>query len=169
MDALSAAGTHAPKYAGTDDELDALVEEAWISGSPSGVLDLSQVFAWRDAAVARFLAEAGAVHPKVHTPTRIINYLERHGWRRIESPKRPNLADGGVFWSPPAPNRVRWINPHGIELDAPLCDDLPNYADVIRVVVNRIGWAETGHIVTPDDVRTDILLEIAAMPEEVAW
>ena len=48
MDAL---GTDAPKYAGTDDELDALVEEAWISGSPSGVLDLGQVFAWRDAAV----------------------------------------------------------------------------------------------------------------------
>jgi hypothetical protein len=48
----------APQYTGTDDELDALVEEAWITGSPSGVLDLSQVFAWRDAAVKAALERA---------------------------------------------------------------------------------------------------------------
>lgn len=58
MDALNATGMDAPKYAGINDELDALVEEAWITGSPSGVLDLSQVFAWRDAAVRGALERA---------------------------------------------------------------------------------------------------------------
>jgi hypothetical protein len=161
---------------GSDEEIrdlvDALadrVDEQWRRGDNPEVLDVSEFLAWRDAAVARFLADSGAVHPAVHTPTRIMNYLEQHGWQRIESPKRPKLANGGVFWSPPAPNRMRWINPHGIELDAPICDDLPNYADVVRVVVNRIGWAEKGHLVTPDDVRTDILSEIAQQSDEVAW
>lgn len=119
---------------------------------------------------ARFLAEAGAVHPKVHTPTRIINYLERHGWRRIESPKpQPGVLAAWPWWSPPDPDRIRWIHPSGIELDAPLVDDLPRYADVVRVVVNRIAWAVTGEILASDAVRSEVLLEVAQQPDEVAW
>jgi len=72
----------APQFTGSDEELEELVDDAWTSGSPSGVLDLGQIFAWRDAAVARYLAEAGAVHPAVHTPNRVIGWLERYGWKR---------------------------------------------------------------------------------------
>jgi anti-anti-sigma factor len=121
---------------------------------------------WQFAAVARALAEAGAVHPGVHTPTRIVNYLERHGWERVDSPAKPA---GEVFWSPPSPNELRWVHPTAIELDAPLCDDLPDYADIVRVVVNRIAWAERGDIRATDEARTAILLEVAQMPDEVAW
>ena len=121
---------------------------------------------WQFVAVARILAEAGAVHPAVHTPTRIVNYLERHGWERVESPTKPQ---GEIFWSAPGPNLMRWVSRRGIELDAPLCDDLTNYSDVVRVVVNRIAWVESGRIAAPAAARAAILLEIAGMPAEVAW
>jgi len=125
---------------------------------------------WRYATVARVLAEVGAIHPKVHTPTRIVNYLERHGWQRIESPQRPHHAEV-VFWSwsPPSPNELRWVHPCGIELDAPLCDGVPRYAEVVRVVVNRIVWAATGTISAPASATTQVLLEIAQQANEVAW
>lgn len=125
---------------------------------------------WQYAAVARVLAEAGAVHPKVHTSARIVNYLEQHGWRRIESPSpRPGHLATWPWWSPPGPNEIRWVHPGGVELDAPLCDDLPNYAEVVRVVVNRIAWAVTGVICAPASAVSEVLLEIAQQPDEVAW
>jgi hypothetical protein len=126
---------------------------------------------WQYAAVARFLAEAGAVHPKVHTPTRIINYLERHGWRRIESPKPPpGVLASWPWWSPPDPGDMRWAHPSGIELDAPLCDDVPRYAEAVLDAVDRIVWAATGRPLAPPPAAvTEVLLEIAQQPDEVAW
>lgn len=147
MDAL---GTDAPKYAGTDDELDALVEEAWISGSPSGVLDLSQVFAWRDAAVARFLAEAGAVHPAVHTPARVMQWLEQHGWERY------NVSDIAVAW------RHQLSNGSFMNVYMPTNPDAIDYARRVHNVLQD-GTLYDG---TP---LSQVLAEVAVLPDEWAW
>jgi len=134
---------------------------------------VDDLLGWKYAAVARVLAEAGATHPQVHTPTRIANHLEQHGWQRIDSPQKPKYQ---VFWSPPSPDEMRWVHPCGIELDAPLRGDLPNYAGVVRVVVYRVIWAARGvlfstPVAEPAEVAavTEVLLEIAQQPDEVAW
>jgi hypothetical protein len=125
---------------------------------------------WSYDTVARLLAEARAIHPKVHTSTRIANYLEQHGWQRVESPQpQPGRLAHWPWWSPPDPDHIRWIHPSGIELDAPLSDDAPGYAESVRVVVNRIVWAATGTISAAASAVSEVLLEIAQQPDEVAW
>src|ERR1051326_3260632 len=125
---------------------------------------------WSYDTVARLLAEARAIHPKVHTSTRIANYLEQHGWQRVESPQpQPGRRAHWPWWSPPDPDHIRWIHPSGIEVDAPLSDDAPGYAESVRVVVNRIVWAATGTISAAASAVSEVLLEIAQQPDEVAW
>jgi hypothetical protein len=176
---------------GSDEQLHEIVRDeyactrdwsAWGYGTmteadftPMGETEIvGDLLAWRDAAVARALAEAGAVHPKVHTSTRIMNYLERHGWQRVESPQRPVHAS--VFWSPPGPDEKWWVHPCGIGLTAPLSDDVPNYADIVRVLVNRIAWANARSVdphalpsQVPSAAGPEIMLEISQQPDEVAW
>jgi hypothetical protein len=133
---------------------------------------VDDLLGWQYAAVARALAEAGAVHPQVHTSARIANYLERHGWQRIESPQPPpGVLATWPWWSPPDPDHIRWIHPSGIELDAPLSGDEPGYAESVRVAVNRVAWAASGKPLPSHGAALvpGVLLEIAQQPDEVAW
>jgi hypothetical protein len=127
---------------------------------------------WSYDEVAQVLAEARAVHPQVHTSARITNYLERNGWQRIESPKPPpGVLATWPWWSPPDPDHIRWIHPSGIELDAPLSEGAPGYAESVRVVVDRIAWAVSGGPLPSHGAALvpGVLLEIAQQPSEVAW
>jgi len=127
---------------------------------------------WSYDTVARLLAEARAIHPEVHTSARITNYLEQHGWKRVESPQPPpGVLAWRPWWSPPDPDHIRWIHASGIELDAPLSDDAPGCAESVRVVVYRIAWAVSGGPLPSHGAALvpGVLLEIAQQPDEVAW
>lgn len=132
----------APGYAGADSELPDIIE-SWNA--------TDRLSAWRDAAVAKHLAEAGAVHPAVHTPTRIVNYLERHGWERY------SVSDTAILWfHPDIPTSRGWslLMPDNVEAS--------DYAVRVMELVRGV-WK------TSQDLESAILLEIASMPDEVAW
>lgn len=86
----------APHYTGSRMELMRLLDSA-----DEQLMD--DLLGWQFAAVARVLAEAGAVHRDVHTPTRVGQWLERHGWKRQSSNDlvvtwRRREEDGGGGW-----------------------------------------------------------------------
>lgn len=103
----------------------------------------------RDAAVARHLAEAGAVHPAVHTPNRVMQWLGEHGWQ-AETPAYKHPWTAG------------WRHPYGGIVHVVQAPECPDYVGWTGIVV-RGGAAEAGLTVQ------QVLMEIAQMPEEVAW
>lgn len=137
-------------YTGADDDLAELLDDAWTTGAPTGVLDLARIYAWRDAAVARHLAEAGAVHPAVHTPTRIMQWLEQRNWWREPDPD-PNR------WA------VEWAN-----ADAQQHVYVPQHADTADYAMRAYDLLCIA-AVAADLTLNQALAEVAAMPEEWSW
>ena len=128
---------------GSDAELDALLTDAVDGGFP---LALSlRLLEWRDAVVARFLAEAGAVHPKVHTPNRVQQWLGEHGWQ-AQAPTSHGLT-------------AQWMR-EGKRVFVPLRTDTADYARFAGYTIS-IGAEMAG-------VRfQQALLEISALSDEV--
>ena len=140
----------AETYTGTDDDLFPILNNAWIDGAELGRLDKAALYAWRDAAVARHLAEAGAVHPKVHTPNRVMQWLGEHGWQAAA----PRNHD---------PLIAEWIHAESgqslfVRLDA---SDVNYAGHTDYVVAEAAGLAG---LIVPE-----ALLEIALLPDEWAW
>jgi hypothetical protein len=140
----------APQYTGSDDDLFPILDAAWAGGCELGRLDKGALLAWRDAAIARFLAEAGAVHPQVHTPNRVQQWLSEHGWQPAAQ-------------ASPGQVPAAWIHADSrqavfVHVDA---DDV-NYAGHTAFVVAEAAAAA-------DLVVPEALLEIALLPDEVAW
>lgn len=113
--------------------------------------DLADARAETNAAVARHLAEAGAVHPAVHTSTRVQNWLERHGWQMYVA------TDIATLWAHP-----NWPGPRGWSALLPLHEDGVDYTRQVTALVQHVAMVGE---VEPEQ----ILLEIAQMPGEVAW
>lgn len=134
--------TDARNLTGTDDELDVLMEEA---DGP----DLDKLQAWRDAAVAQHLAEAGAVHPKVHTPARIMQWLERHGWEPM---------------APVDPERLtaEWMDSEARSVFVPLHPNTVDYARHARYALERAAQAA-------GVMLRRVLAEVATLPDEWRW
>lgn len=144
----------ATTYTGTDEELDALVDgvgdevdRQWRDNATFVVLDSAPFRAWRDAAVARFLAEAGAVHPKVHTPNRVQQWLGEHGWQ-AQAPTSHGLT-------------AQWMR-DGKRVFVPLRTDTADYARFAGYTIS-IGAEMAGARFQ------QALLEISALSDEVAW
>lgn len=139
-----------PQHTGSDNELFAILDAAWIDGDELSRLSRADLLAWRDAAVARHLAQAGAVHPEVHTPTRVMRWLGEHGWQTA-APTDPSTAI------------AEWVHADGGE-SVSIC----LYADA----VNYTGYAVLAIAAaagTADLTVPEALLEISQMPDEVAW
>lgn len=126
---------------GTDDELPGILD-SWDAQE--------RLTAWRDAAVARHLAEAGAVHPAVHTPTRIMQWLEQRNWWREPDPD-PNR------WA------VEWAN-----ADAQQHVYVPQHADTADYAMRAYDLLCIA-AVAADLTLNQALAEVAAMPEEWSW
>lgn len=139
----------ATTYTGADGELAELLGDVWTSGAPSGVLDLDRIYAWRDAAVARHLAEAGAVHPAVHTPTRVMKFLERHEWKRC------SVGDVAIGWE----HAGRKGKGRRIFVPTVVGSDYRHRA--LEVLRDAAFCA--------DLELSQVLAEVAAMPEEWVW
>lgn len=141
----------AQHYTGSDEELQVILDGA---PGPAGLFPHAlgvRLADWRDAAVARRLSEAGAVHPAVHTPTRVMNYLERHDWVRF------NVSDVAILWfHPDVPTACGW------SLCMPMTTEAADYSYRVLEIVREL-WR------TSQSLESEILLEIASMPDEVAW
>lgn len=140
-----------PQCMGSDSELAEILDDAWTSGAPTGVLDMTQIYAWRDAAVSRHLSEAGAVHPAVHTPTRVMQWLERD-----EDWERNGVSDVAACWE-----RVHGKGA-GRLVYVPMNADTADYRSRVLEVLRDAAFCA-------DVELSQVLAEVAAMPEELAW
>lgn len=130
----------ADAYMGSADEL-AEILESWSAHE--------LLCAWRDAAVARHLAEAGAVHPGVHTPTRFMQWLSEHGWQAA---------------APSDPDRIAapWVHRDtGYRIFVSLHPEVADYSRYTTSVL-----AEAAPFAGFEFEQA--LLEIALLPDEVA-
>lgn len=135
---------------GSDNELFAILDAAWTSGDELSRPSRADLLAWRDAAVARRLAQGGAVHPEVHTPARVMAWLGAHGWQAAV-PTDPSTAI------------AEWVHADGGEsVSICLYADAVNYAGYAVLAI--AAAAGTADLTVPE-----ALLEISQMPDEVAW
>ena len=136
-------------YTGSDDDLFPILDKAWIDGAELGRLDKDALYAWRDAAVARHLAEAGAVHPSVHTPNRVMRWLADHDWECV------HVDDSVAGWRRHQKRCHEWF------VYVPVDPEAVDYARGAFGAIGKVAWVE--HVPLPQ-----LLLEIALLPDEVA-
>lgn len=105
---------------------------------------------WQFATVARVLAEAGAVHPAVHTPNRVAQWLAGHGWQPAGPFDPERLA---ALWVHADSDERLFLSQH---------PDVADYASFQRY--GLAGAARVAGVALPQ-----ALLEIALLPDEVTW
>ena len=103
---------------------------------------------WQYAAIARFLAEACAVHPAVHTPARVMQWLEQHGWERRD------VGDLAIEWTRDIPG---WRRRVFVPTDASTGDYSVRVGEVLRDAASASA------------PLSQVLTEVAAMPDEWSW
>lgn len=130
----------ATTYTGSAEELHDILD-AWDSHE--------RLSAWRDAYAARLLAEAGAVHPQVHTPNRVQQWLSQHGWQAL-APASPDLL------------AAEWMDSEARTVFVPLQTDTVDYARYARYALERAAQAA-------DLSLSQVLAEVALLPGEWSW